>query len=1807
MATPPWLDSLSDDWVSLPGTPSSPVPRSPINNHSRRSSLQSTPSRIPVPARRPFELSPASDPKKKVTRPCHFYKREAPTPKTPRSPKTPSKLRSPVPDKSKKSPMPNPPSGRKAGPSTMDGRSPLRSVSNASSQPGEQSTVQIRLKKDSRKEGTPEWRRRLVNGDIPSGDQRDLFAPIGLESVFKPPSPGSPLAGSTPIPRMKQPDDGWNFSINSGTENKGRSPGRVSRSSRGSDHKASGKAASARSSRPSLGRAKDTTRSPNNDPEPKRQPKQPSYATKSHTDSQDDAQMRSASGLEDLRNEDITPITFSQTNTVDGNGTAEIIKSALKQVTSKLERLHLAPGDRPDSRASDSVLFEQPNGTAFDTAPEDDLLDVTSNSLPQDLSMGTLDYRGRSAFASLQGEQPFLDERTFQKDRLSPAAFPSHRLSPFTRPSLRVRSSPPFYTKTNAQTDPPTLPRPSSAHVGTSASKAEAMLSSGSPLKLFSTHDTFTNNKLLRRMSQFEETLEDDSEEDEPVSPSEEARRKGENRSLLNAKIDHRGERLARRQGRPRTEESQTPQINRFGEGQLDNFDFSDASPYDGNFLNTDSPDPNLAPPGQLLSARGKYEGRYRQTSGDPDIFRNLSVGRNSPGSNGSSAKQKREGRLKLKPTPGSPVKDPTPKRRRTILKPQSSFLGVSDFEDSAASDDLSLLQRSLMQHGLKYDDNEVALLSESGPRPRTPTPHQTSSIERKQSSPNRRTQQSHPNDHEFPSSPAFQVMPNVAGRPTTEEVRKGSITTQDFLNEATKVMNFIRSKGTAKSSLSRVEESDPEQDGDVGSYEEESTLEEFSRPPSREGVDLRKFREPKAQNPRILSHLRKFQEHDELEFGANGSVTGLHIRENSNESQRSDAEAWTRGLQSDHRKRKLPAPPSTQEDDLYDFLRLDTAGSATSFSSRSFPTGSSQGSHAKGVLSSDIVSHLIPEQVNGLTYDRSKHQWVKENNQQSRNNQKSKDGDDDPFKDIPDLSVDELEEMMRTQNVGSPLKASGSSAQPDRGESTQNIRPARETPDTVTETAPGAPSVNLSSVQSGISQSTTSQPTSGTRETSWGTDIPKSRTSSTDVEHEIKLHEGRLSKPPQHLQEPNHQARVVTISFSSPLVSQIEYSDDDSPSKLRKVATTSQAQAVAAEQSKALASNYEQAFRRRSISKIDEGSEDVVEGQSLVRRNSGSLEPTPAEGDIHESLDYLGNTGMDTSYSFHLSPLPDFTVGQIDQPLHLDVSYVAQRTHPTSLRQVHGTFALATEDLVKHITEAEPYEPYWEHLRRLVLRHKGLITLHKLSEFCPRLEELDVSENDIGQLSGVPSTLRNLSILNNRLSNLTAWSHLANLQYLDISGNELDNLDGVSELIHLRELRADNNTIQNIEGIFGLNGLLTLNLKNNCLKSVDFETAELIRLRELDLSQNELMSVRSIQNLPALGQLDLTSNKLHKFSCSSPLDMLRGLKLSNNCLQHLEVGLFPSLTLLYVDQNCLSTISGVGEIRGLEVLSAREQSIPNEHNRGFFDLDLGTVKDIRKVYLSSNKLSAQTLSPSTSLLSLQLLDLASCRLEFLPEDFAIKFPNIKVLNLNFNALGGVNELIGMNCLSRLAVAGNSISRLRRLCQVLSRIGRTKSSKACSLQKVDIRGNPLTVRFYPPPITGNGKQPTRKLMANERLSSAHNGVDLDLPLMRQHDRDGQLFPIGDEDDAESDPEVNDPYTLPLADPLMDQKHLARLDQGTRLKRRVFELMLYAGTGGALKYLDGLEFRPVLEPGSDMNQAWARLEQLGVLKKKAITG
>lgn len=377
------------------------------------------------------------------------------------------------------------------------------------------------------------------------------------------------------------------------------------------------------------------------------------------------------------------------------------------------------------------------------------------------------------------------------------------------------------------------------------------------------------------------------------------------------------------------------------------------------------------------------------------------------------------------------------------------------------------------------------------------------------------------------------------------------------------------------------------------------------------------------------------------------------------------------------------------------------------------------------------------------------------------------------------------------------------------------------------------------------------------------------------------------------------------------------------------------------------------------------------------------------------------------------------------------------------------------------------------------------------------------------------------------------------------------------------------------------------------------------------------MTSVENISCLPSLEDLDLSSNHISALPCHVKLRTLHSLKLSDNCISALDISSFPSLTLLYVDKNSLSTISGIGKCHQLEILSAREQSFPQADEPLSLDLDLGLLKDVRKVFLSSNRLSPRTLSPSLPLRSVQLLDIASCALPGLPEDFATNFPNVKVLNLNFNALTDAGGIVGMKCLGRLTLVGNRFTRLRRLCQVLGRVGKGSSGGRSSLKTIDLRGNPLTIGFYPPALSGSGRSEAsrpKELKEKEEPERREKGLDEDGFTARAnlggHEDIARVVPWRENGgELEQSLEIDDPYTLPPADAEADRKYVARLDESTKLRRRVVELMLYAATGGTVKVLDGLELQPSIgEEGpedADMNRVWNRLEELGVLKKKGV--
>ena len=61
---------------------------------------------------------------------------------------------------------------------------------------------------------------------------------------------------------------------------------------------------------------------------------------------------------------------------------------------------------------------------------------------------------------------------------------------------------------------------------------------------------------------------------------------------------------------------------------------------------------------------------------------------------------------------------------------------------------------------------------------------------------------------------------------------------------------------------------------------------------------------------------------------------------------------------------------------------------------------------------------------------------------------------------------------------------------------------------------------------------------------------------------------------------------------------------------------------------------------------------------------------------------------------------------------------------------------------------------------------------------------------------------------------------------------------------------------------------------------------------------------------------------------------------------------------------------------------------------------------------------------------NLQYLELAAIKLTVLPDDFASKIPNVRILNLSFNALKDITPLRDLKLLKRLLLTANRINSL---------------------------------------------------------------------------------------------------------------------------------------------------------------------------------
>jgi len=392
-------------------------------------------------------------------------------------------------------------------------------------------------------------------------------------------------------------------------------------------------------------------------------------------------------------------------------------------------------------------------------------------------------------------------------------------------------------------------------------------------------------------------------------------------------------------------------------------------------------------------------------------------------------------------------------------------------------------------------------------------------------------------------------------------------------------------------------------------------------------------------------------------------------------------------------------------------------------------------------------------------------------------------------------------------------------------------------------------------------------------------------------------------------------------------------------------------------------------------------------------------------------------------------------------------------------------SFGVAHDALIKYITDAEPYVVHWERLKRVDLSGKGIDSVARLKEFLPVVEQVDLSNNRIPWLTGLPSTVLRLSIAANALTGLTAYKHVPKLQYLNISRNQVDSFQQLAGLVNLRELHADYNGLESLDGLEAI-PLRVLTVKGNKIEHVDARMTQWHDLELLDLSQNQISDLQGIDLLESLVTLNLDGNRLEYFSIlGSRLPALQTLRVSDNRLTTLNVAGLDCLRTLYADDNRLSEVIGLEDCQTLHNLSLRNQSQQ-------LRFTTREVRHVKRLYLSGNPLHRQFFS--CTLPHLSYAELSSCQLATLPP-LRQTMPNVVTLVLNWNHFRHLDFLQGLEHVQRVVAVG---------CRVESLEMDTVLGGLEDLRELDLRMNTFSLGWYLP-VTSDGESKRRQQIAAE--------------------------------------------------------------------------------------------------------------------------
>ncbi|KAL3233936.1 hypothetical protein RNJ44_03976 [Nakaseomyces bracarensis] len=252
----------------------------------------------------------------------------------------------------------------------------------------------------------------------------------------------------------------------------------------------------------------------------------------------------------------------------------------------------------------------------------------------------------------------------------------------------------------------------------------------------------------------------------------------------------------------------------------------------------------------------------------------------------------------------------------------------------------------------------------------------------------------------------------------------------------------------------------------------------------------------------------------------------------------------------------------------------------------------------------------------------------------------------------------------------------------------------------------------------------------------------------------------------------------------------------------------------------------------------IEEFKETKLDEQDESGFISDDTSLTPPKIDrkyIIEHKDYL-QTGILTetssrkrnkghNFNDQLSPIKETIHSRYDgnttPPEAADITSVSQFEGNTSFHE-------NKINLLSILTEVVNHEADWTKVRSIDLKGQHLLNVNQLDDFLPSLLEIDVSNNYLNSLNGLPLCIMNINASKNDITNaFLLLQDLIHVEVVNFSNNKINSMHQTFDsLPHLKKLILSNNEIKLLCGIENVYSLVELNLSSNLLEgTLDFAT----------------------------------------------------------------------------------------------------------------------------------------------------------------------------------------------------------------------------------------------------------------------------------------------------------------------------------------------------------------------------------------------